>query len=65
MEKVIVAVRVRPLNGRELSLNEKCIWSINPLQNSINISPSALCDLIETKILPPSSSVSCCFGKSN
>jgi len=49
MEKVVVAIRVRPLNARELSLNEKCIWSVDPFRGTITLSASSLCDMIESK----------------
>ena len=47
-ENVIVAVRVRPANEKELQANDSCIWSIDPIHRStISLSPSCLCDFVE------------------
>jgi len=62
MEKVIVSVRIRPLNEKEISHNEKCMWSSNSLEKRITISGSALCDLLENKIIQQNATVSCNFG---
>ena len=62
MERVIVAVRVRPLNEKEMAKDEKSIWNIDSVQNKISITGPALCDLIESKALASSASVSCELG---
>ncbi len=63
MEKVVVAVRVRPPNEREILTNDKCMWSINsPEQNTISVAASTLCDLVEEGTLSPASNVQCTFG---
>ncbi len=50
------------MNAKELSISENSIWNISPTNHTISISPIALCDLIESKALSASTTVSCSFG---
>lgn len=63
MEKVIVAVRIRPQNIQEQNRGEPCIWLTDIKDGkTLSITPSCLCDFIEEGILTPNSQIHFTFG---
>ncbi len=64
-ENVTVAVRVRPPNEKEQQTGDECIWAIDPVQqNTISVSPAALCDFVEQGNLSSASNIKFNFSTS-
>ena len=62
-ENVTVAVRVRPQNDKEKQSDDECIWTIEATsRNTISLSGSSLCDLMEEGKYQASKCVKYSFG---